>query len=93
MKYFQNFVEVFRKTKFPKNVEDFWFFNAFEEGTLKWAYACCGLLHEFPAETRLTVYRRLDIPNRNVFEKSAPDQIRDFGREHLDLTDASHLSY
>ena len=22
------------------------------------------LLYEFPAETRLTVYRRLDIPNR-----------------------------
>ena len=28
------------------------------------------LLYEFPAETRLTVYRRLDIPNR---DELAPD--------------------
>jgi hypothetical protein len=32
-----------------------------KKGTSKWAFECCGLLCEFPAETRLTVYRRLDI--------------------------------
>jgi hypothetical protein len=30
------------------------------------------LLYEFLAETRLTVYRRLDIPNRSVFDKAWP---------------------
>ena len=35
-------------------------------------FECCGLLYEFPAETRLTVYRRLVIPNRSVFEKARP---------------------
>ena len=51
------------------------------------------LLYEFPAETRLTVYRRLDIPNRSVFEKAWPAKIRDLGREYFNLTDALHLSY
>ena len=32
--------------------------------TLKMDYKWGDLLYEFPAETRLTVYRRLDIPNR-----------------------------
>ena len=28
------------------------------------------LLYEFPAETRLTVYRRLDIPNRGELARA-----------------------
>ena len=35
-------------------------------------YQMCRLLYEFPAETRLTAYRRLDIPNRSFFEKARP---------------------
>ena len=37
-------------------------------------YKWGDLLYEFPAETRLTVYRRLDIPNRG---ESAPPWIRE----------------
>ena len=33
-------------------------------------YKRVDLLYEFPAETRLTVYRRLDIPNRGELASS-----------------------
>ena len=36
------------------------------------------LLYEFPAETRLTVYRRLDIPKHSHSLDQAPANIREF---------------
>ena len=35
-------------------------------------YKRSDLLYEFPAETRLTVYRRLDIPNRGELASPWP---------------------
>ena len=48
-----------------------------------------GLLYEFPAETRLTVYRRLDM----FFKRHAPAKIRDLEREYFNLNDTLFLSY
>ena len=69
-------------------------FQQLQKGELqKWAFECCGLLYEFPAETRLTVYRRLDMPNRSVLKRPAPAKIYDVGREYFDLIDTLYLSY
>ena len=47
------------------------------------------LLYEFPAETRLTVYRRLDM----FLKRPDPAKIRKIGREYFDLSDTLHFSY
>ena len=39
---------------------------------LRIIYKKSDLLYEFPAETRLTVYRRLDIPNRGELASPWP---------------------
>ena len=39
---------------------------------LRMNYECGDLLYEFLAETRLTVYRRLDILNRNQLAQPGP---------------------
>ena len=46
-------------------------------------------LYEFPAETRLTVYRRLDIKYLSL----APAKVYDVGRAYFNLNDTLYLSY
>ena len=60
-------------------------FRNFEIDSSRWRIIDHGmpmlvLLYEFPAETRLTVHRRLDIPNRSELARVWTREVRNFCR-------------